>query len=139
MPISSRAFPQSNAPFGLIGIPVGPWRAQQRWATGQLLRGADPPYRRYKTWVPLPYIPVLFQHHSLLLYCLLNMDNTFPWGRWDVWRSRPDQHPTDALVNWKDRARDADVSWHETSKRLDNNRVVHTAVPIRKLGLFVLL
>lgn len=56
--------------------------------------------------------------------------DAFPWGRWEVWRPRSDQHATDALANWTAKASGADVSWDESSKRLSDNRVVHTVVPI---------
>lgn len=63
-------------------------------------------------------------HHS---FCYLNMSLP-PYGRWAMWRSNHEQHPTDALKNWATRAQ-ARVDWSESSKRQPDNTVVHTVLP----------
>ncbi|CAE6440543.1 unnamed protein product [Rhizoctonia solani] len=49
--------------------------------------------------------------------------------RWDTWRSRPNQVPTDALANWISKTK-AEVDWVPTLTRLPNNIAVHTVTPI---------
>ncbi|KDN48804.1 hypothetical protein RSAG8_02791, partial [Rhizoctonia solani AG-8 WAC10335] len=49
--------------------------------------------------------------------------------RWDTWRSRPGQVPTDALANWTSKTK-AEVEWASTLTRLPNNTPVHIVTPI---------
>lgn len=53
---------------------------------------------------------------------------TISQGRWEVYRPRSGQHPTDALENWMAKT-GAQVDWASTSRRTTSNKVVHTVVP----------